>query len=123
MKVAGIGFRKGATLASLQAALAEAEALGGPVAAIASLPHKTSAAEMLALARARGLPVVTVDDVKGVETPTHSPRIAAMHGAGSVAEATALAAAGPGARITVARLSSPDGMATAAIAESSGDLS
>lgn len=122
MRVAGLGFRKGASLASLQAVLAEVEALGGPVSALASLSQKTISAEMQTLAQQRGLPVVAVDDVNGMETPTRSPRIAAMHGTGSVAEAAALAAAGPGARITVARMSSPDGMATAAIAESSGDL-
>jgi cobalt-precorrin 5A hydrolase len=41
----------------------------------------------------------------------------AARGVGSVAEAVALAAAGPGARIVVARVISSDRMATCAIAQ------
>ncbi|HRO16470.1 MAG TPA: hypothetical protein PLL33_15800, partial [Paracoccus sp. (in: a-proteobacteria)] len=41
----------------------------------------------------------------------------AAHGTGSVAEAVALAAAGPGARITTRRVVSPDRSATCAIAQ------
>lgn len=121
MKVAGIGFRKGTPLAALQAVLAAAEAQGGVVAAIATLPEKSTDPNLVALARDRHLPILAVA-VAGVDTPTQSARITAMHGTGSVAEAAALVAAGPGARITLARISAPGGMATAAIATSSGDL-
>jgi len=117
MKVAGIGFRRGTTLASLRAVLTLAEAAGGPVDALASLPAKIAGLQLLAAER--GLPLRAVT-VAGVATPTQSPRITALHGTGSVAEAAALAAAGPGATITVARITAPDGMATCAIAESKG---
>lgn len=116
MRVAGFGFRKGAPLTSLQVALAAVEALGGRATALASLPEKTADPALRALAAARDLPLLPVP-VAGVETPSHSPRVAALHGTGSVAEAAAMAAAGPGARITVARITAPDGMATCAMAE------
>lgn len=117
MRVAGLGYRSGTPLSSLSALLAKAEAKGGQVHALATLPEKV--AGLQALGQARGLPVLGVA-VAGVPTPMQSPRIQALHGTGSVAEAAALAAAGPGARITVARITAPDGMATCAIAESKG---
>lgn len=117
MRVAGIGYRQGAPIASLRAVLALAEAAGGQVDALATLPHKI--AGLQPLAAERGLPLRAVT-VAGVATPTQSPRILMMHGTGSVAEATALAAAGPEATLTVARVSAPDGMATCAIAQSKG---
>lgn len=117
MRVAGIGYRDGAPLVALRDVLALAETAGGRVEALATLPGK--AAGLQALADERGLPLVAVA-VAGVPTPTQSARILAMHGTGSVAEAAALVAAGPGAQITVARLAAPDGMATCAIAETEG---
>lgn len=119
MRIAGLGFRKGATLAALQAALALAEEQGGPADALATLPGK--AAALAELAAIRHLPVHAVE-VTGIATPTRSPRVQAMHGTGSVAEAAALVAAGPKSRITVARISAPGGMATCAIAETEGTL-
>lgn len=117
MRVAGIGFRDGAGMDSLRWVLAAAEAKGGTADALATLPEKAEA--LCALARELGLPLHEVA-VSGVETPTRSPRIEAMHGTGSVAEAAALVAAGHGARITVARITAPDGMATCAMAEVEG---
>lgn len=121
MRVAGIGYREGtppeALAAALREVLARAEAAGGPVAALATLPGKV--AGLRPLGQARGLPVLGVA-VAGVPTPTRSARIEALHGTGSVAEAAALSAAGPGARITVARIIAPGGMATCAIAETRG---
>ncbi|GAB1480307.1 cobalamin biosynthesis protein [Paracoccaceae bacterium] len=114
--MAGFGFRKGTPLTSLQAALAAVEAQGGPAAALASLPEKAADPGLRALAATRGLPLLPVP-VTGIATPSHSARIVALHGTGSVSEAAALAAPGPGARITVARITAPDGMATCAMAE------
>ena len=85
--------------------------------ALATLPEKADA--LRPLAAERDLPLYSVA-VAGIETPTRSPRIEAMHGTGSVAEAAALVAAGTGARITVARITAPDGMATCAMAEVEG---
>lgn len=120
MRVAGIGFRVGAPLQSLQEVLAKAEELGGTVTALATIQKKCADPTLLALAHERGLPVHAAD-VTGVETPTRSQRIMDMHGTGSVAEAAALVAAGPRSTITVRRISSADGMATAAIAEALGE--
>ncbi|NTT87667.1 cobalamin biosynthesis protein [Tabrizicola fusiformis] len=119
MRVAGIGFRKGTPLATLRGVLAAAEALGGAAEALASTAEKAADARMRALAAERHLPLLAVA-VAGIATPTHSPRIAARFGTGSLAEAAALAGAGAGARITVARITAPDGMATCAMAETEG---
>jgi cobalt-precorrin 5A hydrolase len=119
MIVAGFGFRTGATLAALQDALAKA---GGPD-GVTHLATLASKAEGLAeLAAALDLPVLTLlrEDLKGIETPTRSDRVAALFGAGSVAEAVALVAAGLGARLRGPRSVSADGTATAAIAEGQG---
>lgn len=119
MIVAGFGFRIGATLAALQDALAKAGGADG-VTHLATLATK---AEGLAdLAAAMDLPVLTLQSeaLKGIETPTRSDRVAALFGAGSVAEAVALVAAGQGARLRGPRAVSADGTATAAIAEGLG---
>ena len=114
MRVAGIGFRSGAGVASLRAALAAA---GGGVQALATAEDKAPA--LRALAAELGLPVIAVpaELIAAQDTPTRSPRVMARRGAGSLAEAAALAAAGPGARIVARRVTAPDRMATAAIAE------
>ena len=49
---------------------------------------------------------------------TRSPRVLASHSVGSVAEAAALCAAGPGARLVLARIA--HARATCAIAEGAG---
>lgn len=119
VKVAGIGYRDGAPLEALHEALALAEAAGGRVDALATLAQKVAGVQ--ALAQARGLPVLAVA-VAGVRTPTQSPRILAMHGTGSVAEAAALVGAGPDASLAVARVTAHGGMATCAIAETRGPI-
>ncbi|MDX5350998.1 MAG: cobalamin biosynthesis protein [Paracoccaceae bacterium] len=119
MIVAGFGFRSGATLAALQDALARA---GGPdgVTHLATLAAKADG--LGPLAGALHLPVVALEPkaLRGVRTPTRSDRVEAMFGTGSVAEAAALVAAGPGARLRGPRAVSADGTATAAIAEAAG---
>ena len=120
MRVAGVGFRTGVSLESLQEVLSKVEASGGAVSAFATIHKKSDDPRLLALAKARDLPIHAAD-VKGVETPTKSERVMEMHGTGSVAEAAALIVAGIGATITVRRISSADGMATAAIAEVLGE--
>lgn len=119
MKVAGIGFRAGAPVSALAEALVLAEAAagdyGGPVRALATDPVKAGAAVIQALGATRGLPVLSVM-VAGVATPMQSPRVQARFGTGSVAEAAAIAAAGTGGRLLCLRVTSSDGMATAAIA-------
>lgn len=116
MIVAGFGFRSHVTLSALQDALARA---GGPqgVTHLATLAAK---AEGLGpLARALDLPVIALEPaaLRDVQTLTRSDRVEEMFGTGSVAEAVALVAAGPGARLRGPRAVSVDGTATAAIAE------
>ena len=121
MKGAGIGYRAAAGEASLLAAL---EAAGGSdgVAALATIAGKEGGA-LASMAARLGLPVVAVceRDLAAQRTETASPRIEALTGAGSVAEAAALAVAGPDARLVAPRAVSPDRMATAAIAVSGDD--
>ena len=112
MKVAGLGFRKAATAASLADALARA----GAADALATARAKAESPAIRALAARLNLPLLAVD-VAGIATPSHSPRVAALYGTGALAEAAALAALAPGARIVTARVTSQDGMATCAIAQ------
>jgi cobalt-precorrin 5A hydrolase len=75
------------------------------------------------LADELGLPIkaVPAEVLAGVTTSTQSELIKARFGAGSVAEAAALAAAGPRARLISPRIVSRDRMAAAAIAEGDGE--
>jgi cobalt-precorrin 5A hydrolase len=136
MRVAGLGFRGTAGVASLADALARALASAspatptgaqagaqagsqaglGPVDALASAHDKAGAPAIRDLAARLALPVLAVA-VAGVPTPTQSARVRAHYGTGSLAEAAALAALGPGARLVAHRVASQDGMATCAIAE------
>ncbi len=116
MIVAGFGFRSGVTTGALQDALARA----GGAAGVTHLATAAAKAEGLAgLSAVLGLPVVAIAPqvLEGQAVVTQSDRVAALYGTGSVAEAAALAAAGPGARLRGPRAASADGTATAAIAE------
>lgn len=117
MIVAGFGFREGAGMASLQAALALARAGHGPVTLLATAGDKIEG--LRPLAEALGLPVVGVsrEALTQVAAATRSAASLAAYGTGSVAEASALAAAGPGGRLLAPRHIAPDRMATCAIAQ------
>lgn len=115
MRVAGLGFRRGASAESLKAALA----LVGEAQALATAEDKVAEPGFARLARELGLPVHAVSRAAlGAQGVEGSARVMAEFGTGSVAEAAALAAAGPGARLVIGRRTGPDGMAVAAIAES-----
>jgi cobalt-precorrin 5A hydrolase len=122
MRVAGLGFNSEANIESLRDALAAAGGAGG-LDALATASDKADAAALLALARELGLAVkaVPAEILARIETATHSVRVAAMHGTGSLAEAAALGAAGRRARLVSARVISRDRTATAAIAEGEGE--
>ena len=122
MKVAGLGFRSSASVASLREALNAAGGAQG-LAAVATVSDKADAAALRALAQELGLPIrgIPAATLAKMETMTQSEQIADRFGTGSVAEAAALAAAGRGARLTSARRISQDRMATAAIAEGDGE--
>ncbi|QEO18706.1 cobalamin biosynthesis protein [Acetobacter vaccinii] len=117
MMVVGFGFRHAASIASLRSALAAAGGSCG-LHAVAALAHKAKAPALRALAEEMGLPIqaLTAQSLAGIDTFTQSERIVARFGTGSVAEALALVAAGPNARLLAPRACSADGMAVAAIA-------
>ncbi|MCW1431228.1 cobalamin biosynthesis protein [Novosphingobium sp. JCM 18896] len=115
--VAGFGFRQGTALPELRAALDLAQADLPAVEALATPRDK--AAGLAPLAQTLGLPLITVDEaaLETQQTITQSSASLAARRTGSVAEAAALAAAGPGARLLGPRHVSPDRMATCAIAQ------
>lgn len=114
MTVAGFGCRSGADAAALRAAFA---GHGATVTAVATLSHKVRLLEPLA--KALAVPLILIDpaDIRGVETHTQSAASLAAYGTGSVAEAVALVAAGPGSRLIATRIISADGQAACALAE------
>ena len=118
MRVAGFGFRTGASLASLQDAL---QAAGGArtVTRIATAKDKAEAPVFQALSAALDLPVAAIpqDQIEAATVTTHSAKSQRARRTGSLSEAAALAAAGPGARLIAPRAISSDKMATCAIAE------
>jgi cobalt-precorrin 5A hydrolase len=116
MKVAGFGFRSAVS----QAALAEALALAGGAEGLTALATvQDKVAGLQAFADGLGLPVIGLQRaiLETVLTPTQSARVKEKFGTGSLAEAAALAAAGPGAQLKGKRSQSADGAATCAIAE------
>ena len=117
MIVAGFGFRAGASVASLRSAY-ELAAPGHTVTALATASDKARDECLTDLAGVLGLPVLAIDPdaIRSMHTLTRSPRVAQTRGTGSLAEAAALAASGPGARLIAPRHISPDRLATCAIA-------
>ena len=122
MRVLGVGFRGAAELASLQDAMQQALAAAGaaPLDAVVTESAKSRAPVFREFAQVLGVPGlgITAEDLGQMITPTQSERIRDRFGTGSLAEAAALAAAGPKARLVACRVVSGDGKATAAIAES-----
>ena len=116
MIVAGFGFRGTATLASLQDAFSR---VGGQADALAAPADKAGEECLLQLAQSLLLPVLVVMpvDLQSQVTVTQAGRVIAARGTGSVAEAAAMAGAGPGARLVQTRVISGDRLATAALAE------
>jgi cobalt-precorrin 5A hydrolase len=120
MIVAGFGFRASASETALFEALDRAQAAAGKAAqAVATADDKASAPALVALARRLGLPLIAVPLAALGGAGTLSRQVPARYGGRSLAEASALAAAGTGARLLVGRVASADGMAMAAMAETS----
>jgi len=122
MRVAGLGFRRDVTLASLREALVAAGG-GEGIAAVATVSDKVESDALKRLARELGVPIKSVpaEVLAGIATLTRSEFVTARFGTGSVAEAAALAAAGRRARLISTRTVSQDRTATAAIAEGEGE--
>jgi cobalt-precorrin 5A hydrolase len=124
MIVAGIGCRRGASAAAIEAVIGAALARAGlgkdALALIATAAAKCDEPGIAAAASALGLPVVSVSRPElahaGERAATRSARVLALTGVPSVAEAAALAAAGQGARLLLARIAL--GPATCALATS-----
>lgn len=114
MRVAGLGFRKGVSVESLQATLA----LVAPFDAVATLDSKSAEPGLQNLLKDLALPFHPVSQAALQASETSGQGLArALYGTGSVAESAALAAAGPGARLVQPKTKGPDGWAVAAIAE------
>ncbi|MDO7836665.1 cobalamin biosynthesis protein [Sphingobium sp. HBC34] len=117
MIVAGFGCRAGASAVSLRAALDRAQR-GVPPITLLAAPHDKLPA-LAPLAATLGLPITGIapDALTVIVTPTQSTASLMARGVGSLCEAAALAAAGPGATLIGRRVMSPDRMATCAIAQ------
>ena len=124
MIVAGVGCKRGAAAPDIEAAIHAALTRAGIAASaldvIATIAAKHGEAGIEAAAAKLGVAVVVVSDAEleaaGDRTVTRSERVLALMGVPSVAEAAALAAAGPSARLISPRL--VIGSATCALAAS-----
>jgi cobalt-precorrin 5A hydrolase len=123
MIVAGVGCRRGASAAEIEIAIAAALAQAGLAShaldLLATAAFKGDEPGIVAAAAARGVDLILVaqpDLERAGGRATHSRRVAELTGIGSVAEAAALAAGGPAARLVVPRL--VIGPATCALARS-----
>jgi cobalt-precorrin 5A hydrolase len=121
MIVAGFGFRARATMASFAGALAAADAPEAPI-VFATLNRKADDLRPFAQARSTTVLAISTADAAAQTTLTASSNSEEQTGLGSVAEACALAAAGPGAKLLGPRVVSSDHMATCAIAVSGDAL-
>ena len=119
MKVAGIGFRKSATTQSLRSALDTAGGVQG-LQALATIADKANAPSIIELGLQLNLPVraINKDEMQAQSILTISTKVDSVVGVGSVSDAAARAACGPGSRLIGARAVSSDRLATAAIAVS-----
>jgi len=127
MIVAGVGCRAGASAGEIEAAIAAALDRAGlaneALALIATAPAKAFEPGIAAAASARGRKLVVVPqtalEAAGARTVTRSERVAALVGVPSLAEAAALAAGGPQARLLAPRVAV--GPVTCALAVSGGE--
>lgn len=125
--IAGIGLRPGAGAdeirACLDLALDAARLRPDAVHRIATLRARADEPGLIALASGLGAGIVAISDeaLKGFEAAcaTRSTRIAALYGVGSVAEAAALAAAGPGGALVQPRVATA--RVTCALARGAGE--
>ncbi|MFT6022356.1 MAG: cobalt-precorrin 5A hydrolase [Ascidiaceihabitans sp.] len=118
MIVAGFGFNSKATPDSLADAL-DATGYATTVSVLATPQDKVLAPVILDFAKSRGLLILPIPPhtLQAVQTKTQSVVSRLMRRTGSVAEAAALAAAGPHATLRTTRKISNDRTATCAIAK------
>lgn len=109
MIVAGLGCRRGCSAGAIEAVLDAAMARAGvAVDLLASAAFKADEAGLVAVAARRGLALRFADRAALLAVADHCPTPSAAawraHGLPSVAEAAALAIAGPGATLILPRL-------------------
>ncbi|MEZ5702599.1 MAG: cobalamin biosynthesis protein [Burkholderiaceae bacterium] len=121
--VAGLGFCQRASIEAmrevLEQALMAAESAHGTVSlqGVATAEDKVAQAAIVRLAEDMALPLMAVPlTLLPAQAAQPRPRVPARYGAHSLAEAAALAAAGPGAVLAGPRQVDGKGQATAAIA-------
>lgn len=119
----GIGARRGVAahdVVELVRRVTQTHGVDLREAALYALESKAEEAGLLEAARQLGvkllfLPLAALRARKAAAA-THSPRVQAMFGVGSVAEAAALVGAGPGSRLVAPRVTTP--VAACALARS-----
>jgi cobalt-precorrin 5A hydrolase len=123
MIVAGVGCRRGTSAAEIETAIAAALAQAGlanhKLDLVATAAFKGDEPGIVAAAAARGVDLILIaqgDLERAGGRTTRSRRVAELVGVGSVAEAAALAAGGPAARLVLRRIAI--GPATCALARS-----
>jgi cobalt-precorrin 5A hydrolase len=112
MIAAGIGCKRGAAAsdieAAIHAALASARIEADALDVIATIEAKSAEAGIRTAAAKLGVTLMVVPELElfaaNGRVETHSERVAVLSGVGSVAEAAALAAAGPASTLIVPRL-------------------
>lgn len=115
--IAGVGCRAGAGADAILAVIARALA-GRAATAIATAIFKAREPGLIEAAARLGLPLLAVDDAALAAAQyrcvTRSARVEAATGHASIAEAAAMAAAGPSAALILPRIT--DGAVTVALA-------
>jgi len=112
MIAAGIGCKRGAPArdieAAIRGALARAQIDAGALDVIATMETKSAEPGIRAVAKTFGVSLIVVPAPElaaaGDRVETRSERVSALAGVGSVAEAAALAAAGPASKLIAPRL-------------------
>ncbi|NNC00980.1 cobalamin biosynthesis protein, partial [Corallococcus exiguus] len=91
-------------------ALKEVSLSIGDLAFVAAIDEKANEPTFINASKFLGVSITTVNrnelQMVADKIQTHSPRVLALHGVGSLAEATALASAGPGASLILPRIAS-----------------
>jgi cobalt-precorrin 5A hydrolase len=128
MMIAGVGCRRGTSAAAIEAVIAAALAHAGLASRkldlLATAAFKADEPGIAAAAAARGVRLILVSQADlgragGRTTP--SRRVAELMGVGSVAEAAALAAGGPAARLVLSRIAIGPATCALAIAETASE--
>ena len=117
MRAVGLGLRAAANLEGVQDLFLRMQVMPPLTLAV---PAFRQTHPVVADLQAAGFKLVPIPEAMllCVSTPTRSPRILARFGTGSLAEACAIIAAGPGARLVEPRVISADRCVTAALAQS-----